>query len=356
MWLSSTIFPGVLQLAQCIKQLRTDSRNVSSQDDIEHIAKNIEAYAKTSEFEYHHTKAFYFTIFFGIVAAMLWWSGDEIRRFHYALYNEYYVFIIWGMWGLLIVSLIVLAKSHGSRRTRIKDASAVLLLKSHLFHNKLEAPGFSGGALCSTWRSRFMGFNRGDESRFIDRYYKGQYDFKEIHIDYELFRFHYVVVREVQVTTYNTVTKQNETKTEERRSTYYRYGIITDFPYAKGMCISGEGYTYPEPWTTSSERFNKLFTVTADDRMTCAKVLQPSVVLDFIESMGELSRMTLEINRNSALCLSCTTGLHPFYQDVTLSDTEDFLRALRNPETNRRLMRVLHGIGMMLKFNDKNFT
>ncbi|MDQ6958009.1 MAG: hypothetical protein Q9M24_02725 [Mariprofundaceae bacterium] len=344
------------KLNRFIKKIETDAREASSQDDIEHVASKIEDYAKTSELQYHHTKAFYFTVFCGVVAAMLWWSGDGIRGFNHAVYDEYYVFITWGVWGLLIVSLIVLAKSHASKRTRIKDASAILLLKSHLLHNNLEQGRVSGGDLWRRWRSRFMGFNRGDESRYIIGYYTGHYDLEEIHIDYELFRFQFVVVRQVQVTTYNAVTKQNETKTEERRDTYYRYGIITDFPYAKGMCISGEGYTYSEPWTTSSERFNKLFTVTADDRMTCAKVLQPSVVLDFIDSMGELAGMTLEINRNSALCLSCTTRLYPFYQEVTLSDTEDFLHALRNPETNQRLMRVLHGIRTMIKFNDKNFA
>jgi len=267
-----------------LESLRSGCRNSKSLADLDIIAKKIEDYSKASEFKHNHAKAFYFTAFSGITAAILWYALG-LNSSNLSPDNST-ITVIFGLvvpWGLVIIGLVVLANSYFSKRGYIQEVSNKLLLKSHLIHNNLESPSFSGRDLWISWRNRFMGFDRGDESRFIDHYYKGRYDLDEIHIDYELFRFHYVIVQRRSVTKWNSITKKNETKTEEVRSTRYRYGMVLDFPYANGICISGEGYRYPVKWTTTSEQFNDLLEVTADDQMACAKVLQPSVVLGLIE-------------------------------------------------------------------------
>jgi hypothetical protein len=342
------------KLADFIAIIKSDCRDATCQDDMENIAKKIETHTQTSKLKYHHTNAFYIAAFCEIAAAIQWWVGENIWVAGYYLNDNLFYIIAMGCLGL--AGPIVLIKSYSSKRHLIQNVSNQLLLKSHLIHNRLESSGYSDRDLRRSWKAEFMGFNRGDESRFINRYYTGSYDFEEIHIDYELFRFHYVIVEIRTITTYNTATKKNETRTETIRHSHYRYGIIMDFPYAQGLCISNEGYTYPEKWTTSSKQFNDKFKVTADQQMTCAKVLQPSVILKLIDEIGWLSDMTLEINRNSKLCLTCiNSAILPSHEGITLTDTKKHLHALRYPEINTNLMHVLHGMAIMIKFNDKNF-
>jgi len=361
-------------LQEFIASLGSDGRDATSLEDMENIAKKIERGAQKTPFKHKHTRTHYFLALYIVILFVLWmiyssdgsyWGNTLLYLFNFFSIDHEYRTEIWALssfaiGGALLVGVVVaglmLFNAYFSKGELGSMVSSRLLLKSHLINNNLTAPGYSGDALRHDWHSRFMGFNRGDESQYIDRYFKGRFEFEGNELDYELFRYSYVVVSTRTVTTYNSITKKNETKTVTVRTSYYRYGLIMPFPHAKGLCISGEDYTYPQGWSSSSEEFNDLFKVTGDTVFTCAKVLQPSVVLALTDKLAGLGGMTLEINRQSSLCLSCTNRwLLPYHGDEDIFDTDEFLQALRNPETNHTLKHALDGIRAMIKFNDSNF-
>ena len=137
-----------------------------------------------------------------------------------------------------------------------------------------------GHAQYKSWREKFGEFrSRGDEDRYIEENTVcGLFTRESLNVQFRSYTFHYVEVYYVPVPTKDGV------KLERKTRTCYRYGIMTEFPYARGIAVvSGGGNysSYNSSWTTTDADFNGTFSVYCNNEHSAAKFFKPAVVLAF---------------------------------------------------------------------------
>ncbi len=274
-------------------------------------------------------------------------------------YSDEYLFVAGIFWAaILIIPVIMMLLSAGE----IADVSDTIFRKDVFFDNELTDKKIENGeSLYETFHEQFGEFrNRGDEDRYIKRLVWGKYNGKETELAYDYYVFQYVRVYYVPVT--HTDSKGNVTVTIERRTeTLYRYGIMADFPYVKGIAVvsggGGGNYgDYTESWQTASDEFNGIFYVYAVDQMTASKFLKPAVVLAFIEMDKYFSGLNVEINGEGRLNIAFSdSDILDIERKHSIADPDEFEKEIKSALVLSKLRTLLDFVGTLKKFNDSNF-
>lgn len=271
------------------------------------------------------------------------------------------VFLIVGGYAIVLMGILV---AIGFSDGEIDSISQSIFWKDVFLDNQLSEVNIAGQeeVLYHRHYADFCDFRgRGDESQYIDRVVRGTYTDRETVIPYDYYAFHYVVVTHVPVTETSTDAQGNtHTRVVMKRveTTHYRYGIITDFPEAKGVAaVSGGGnWDYPVSWEPTSTEFGSEFEVSTVDQMTAAKFWKPTVVLAAVELAKHFSAPNIEINREGKLCISFgDDDLLGLDRKSSIADPEEFEKEILSQLELPKLKVLMRFVETARKHNDKNF-
>lgn len=253
------------------------------------------------------------------------------------------------------VTLLVIAFANSG----ISSVSELIFRKDVFFDNHLQEQdiGNTGNDLYETLKEEFGEFcRRGDEGRYIDRLYRGTWTGSEFSFPYEYYVFHYVRVYYVPVT--KKVGNTTVTTIERRTETLYRYGLILDFPFAKGIVMrsGGGSYDYPRGYQPTSEDFSRQFDVGADDEHVAAKFLKPAVVLAFLDMTKSLSGMNVEISRQGRMNVAFSdSDILERRRTSSIADPDAFEAEIRDDLALPKLRKAMAFVETLKKHNDSNF-
>lgn len=265
----------------------------------------------------------------------------------------------YGILGAFIVALLVTLAIICSANDAIGEISDLIFRKDVFFDNRLKRLDVEGEEkeLYRQFKEAFGDFrNRGDEGRRIKRLINGIWSGEEYSFPYDYYVFRYVRVYYVPVT--RKVGKTTITTMERRTETLYRYGLILDFPFIKGIAtVSGGGsYDYPESFQPTSKEFNDVFSVGALSAHDAAKFLKPAVVLAFLELAEHLSRLNVEINRGGRMNIAFSdSDVLDLERKFSIAQPDEFEREILSRLELPKLRRLLRFVETLKKHNDSNF-
>ncbi|RUO71764.1 hypothetical protein [Idiomarina ramblicola] len=137
-------------------------------------------------------------------------------------------------------------------------------------------------------------FRRGNYKNYFPVYASGATDYEGKSLNYTLF-------------TYKFVNRARRTKTVKRKKVQYfeydyykQWGVFVSDVNVPAFSISS--FTkkhYPEVWTTSDDRFNQKYYVSASSEIEIAKLMQPANVLMFEKVLESLPRSAGSFSRSS---------------------------------------------------------
>ena len=321
---------GNKKLSLFLSQLDEAQQMARKLEDIKNIASEIRHFSEQGDFKYRHVHLLIFLVVCALVALSAWLMGENnlIRRNDAELY-----------WmASLGTGVLVFLVGFMRKRNHVNSVANRIMLKSVLIDNCLQVDDVDGKALWRSLKSSFPEFRRGDESQAITQLYAGYLEMPEGEQPFQLYEFHYVEVETRSYTEYDETSKTHQTREEEIRHTFYRYGILMDFPVS-GFCLSGTGLKpFREKWTTTSRYLNKKLAMTAVSEMTLAKVLQPAVILMLEEKLLAFKKPSLHVTENGKLCFAANNSeILPKAPKINLNNTDQYLSTLLQDKTNKSL-------------------
>ncbi len=266
----------------------------------------------------------------------------------------------YGIMGAFAVGLIGLLIAIGVADSGIDEVSDLIFEKDIFFDNGLKEQSVSeskGRKLYRQFHEEFGDFReRGEEGRYVESLVSGKHAGQEYSFPYDYYVFHYVHVYYVTVT--HTDGKKTWTTVERRTETLYRYGLILDFPFAKGI-VAGRGggsYDYPEEFEPTSQRFNSDFAVGAESSIAAAKFLKPAVVLAFEELAEWFDDLNVEINREGKMNIAFEDDdVLDLGRKHSIAQPDEFEKEIQSQLELPKLRRLLQFVEMLKKHNDSNF-
>lgn len=265
----------------------------------------------------------------------------------------------YGIIGASALALVIVLMTIAFANSAIGEISDLIFRKDIYFDNFLRLQDIDGRErdLYERFKEEFGEFrSRGDESRYIKRLLRGQWAGREFTFPYEYYVFHYVRVYYVPVT--RRVGKTTITTMERRTETCYRYGLILDFPFGKGIAVhaGGGSYDYPQRYRPTSEDFVRTFTVETDSAHTAAKFLKPVVVLGFLEMSKRFSGLNVEIGRNGRINIAFSdSDVLDRERSFSIANPDEFEPEIKSDLALPKLRRLLAFVEMLKKYNDSNF-
>ncbi len=236
---------------------------------------------------------------------------------------------------------------------RLTDLSNQLARKWLWLDRALQEKTHIASALWARWFLSFGEFSQGDEKPDLTACVGGFHHGPEHQFEYIYYTFEFTVVRGVD----KNHPAASDLDAAAIRTVEKRYGIVCDFPYARGIAIVGGGgeFKYPARWKTSSRSFNAKFAVHAESEQAAARFLKPAVVLAIEAAASAFPKMNVEINREGKLCLSFDKDLLQIARNSSLVHPGSFEFRLRNEKQAPGLTQALELIHTLLKYSDNNF-
>ncbi len=342
-------------LTTLLQELKTMVKNAQSEADFKPVFEKLKAFqSSVGPIKYDHTAKLWWLVGFALCAgicALVYFLVPMLER-------DVAEYLIWaiGVCGFASLAPIIMILSANEDIENISDR---IFWKDIYFDNKLNVVSVKGqkSALYKDLHRQFGEFhNRGDESRYIEKMVRGVHTGTEIALEYTYYVFHYVRVYYVPVT--RTIGKTTTIVMERRTETLYRYGIIADFDYAKGVAvISGGGsYNYPNRWETSSENFNNTFSVYAETEIAAARFLKPTVILAFNELRRFFSDLNVEITRDGKLNIAFgNSDVLSLERKHSIASPVEFEAEIKSHLALPKLDKLMQFIETLKRFNDNNF-
>ncbi|MGS0828123.1 DUF3137 domain-containing protein [Shewanella sp. 0m-8] len=250
-----------------------------------------------------------------------------------------------------VVGVIMLLWLRGRMKWRNK-LSDTIFLKDALFNNNLQAVPFEGKKLAKELQASFKEFKRGNDLREIQSLYKSTYQGDIHQFDYQLYRFHYIIKR-----TETTTDANGKSTTRTVRDSYYRHGVLLDFPFAQDMSISndfgikGRG----ERYKSASNAFNHQYRVHAKELMSAARLLSPAVEEKLTVFAKQLKKPVLEFGQQGKLCLAVSDDLLAVKRVNGLDNPKAFAEELAGHTELKQMNQMLELVHEMMRFSDNNF-
>ena len=328
-----------INLRKFARSIAAQAEQAQSAEDAEKILRNVLDFAAEHGMAYRWTPTIVLTSLLALIAAgcPVWMPHEQGYAAFFALMAALTPAVAWKL-----SSLSLMKPAQTLYRVSVYE------------HNQMTLHADQSAERWTQLKAQFVDFWRGDEDQVIDRWGKGSITAAGKRYVCELYRFHYVDVREVTETVFIASSNSYETRTRTVRETRYRSGLIMSFPRTGRIMMSTSGLKpYRQAWRTGSPSFDSLFTVTAEDQFSAAKILQPAV-LDCLKRTARLADAVIEI-RDGVLCLSHSSNdWLTMQRKVTLENPWAVLEAVRSPE-ELRYREVLRTLMPLFQFNDDNF-
>lgn len=233
-----------------------------------------------------------------------------------------------------------------------KPLSDRIFLLDALYNNNLKPVSFSGESLAEGFAERFVEFKRGNEKREIQQLFEGQYQGQEHSFDYQLYKYHYVVK-----TTQTETDSDGNTRTRTVRKSYYRHGIMLDFPFARALCLSSDVEVRPrgEKYTSASNAFNRRFKVRARDPIVAARLLSPVLEERLTQFAEAFRNLVLEICPNGKLCVAVDADLLGVKRVYGLDKPQAFAEEIAGHTELKEIAHILDTVHEMMRYSDNNF-
>lgn len=260
--------------------------------------------------------------------------------------NKILFFII-----LAITILLLIGFAYRRQRAFLK-LSEKIFTKKVLLDNELIPQSFDIKTMTLNLLNRFNDFDRGNDAKDVQQLYAGKYQGKDHQFQYQYYKYHYVVRKEVQKTD-----SKGNTTTETKYYHYYRYGIILDFPYVAGLSFDKPTLLFNKGiYRPASNQFNRYYTVHGKSEMDAAKFLKPMIVKAFEDIYPQFSDLHFQFNQDSELCMSFDDDniLH-LNRTHSLYDINNFLVELKQPLILVKLKVILSLIDGLMTYSDNNF-
>lgn len=248
----------------------------------------------------------------------------------------------------LAVSLWLWLRKRQNWRYPLTDA---IVLKDALLNNGLKEIS-SKGRMDQLLRA-FREFNRGNDLKELVALYQGRHQGDVHQFDYELYHYHYIERRTETYTDSN-----GNTKTRTRRTSYYRHGLLLDFPFARSLSLAGDNRLRfkGEDYRTASNVFNRRFKVKVADQMVAARLLSPAVV-ESLNTLGEnVKRPVLEINAAQQMVVAFDDkDLLSVECRYNLDNPVEFAEEIAGHAELGKLDALLETLHNLMRLSDNNF-
>lgn len=273
----------------------------------------------------------------------------------YANYRGYYIYISPIMGVVLFIVVLCLCFWWYLRKNWRTGLSNDIYARDILLDNELTVVDLSVDNKKEDLLDSFEVFKRGDpQLREIKALYKTYYRGEVHSFDFEVFQFEYTIVK----TRTSTDSKGRRTTTRDYY-TYYRQGVMVDFPWVKNVLVSSDsthklkGNTYK----TESNDFNKKYRVYADDSMSAARLLTPSMVEFLMELEQKDKALELEFRDDGRLCMifNGTDITSTNRRSAGLNEPDQFVEVIRAHRELKLLDQLKVKVHSIMELCDNNF-
>jgi hypothetical protein len=340
------------EISEFLNGIEKDTQEAHSEQDLLVICGKVRDFLQSGGSLRYDFTAHYIVMIVGLLAGVL---------FGYELYNNPTIFesLDWGAYvvigaaALMVIVPLVMVINLGER---VDDISRQMFTKDVHFDNGI-TPLEVSSETYDNFLERFGDFNRGDESQKIQSLCKIPVIIGGQVVDYQYYKFSYVVVTYVATPVSNGKTTTIVMRRVE--TTYYRYGLIGTFQWVKGIIVkncSGGSYDYPATYNTGSNTFNKAFDVAAVSAINASKFLKPAVILAFEDIAQHINGLAIEVNKDGELCISFSDDdLIMVPQNSTLENIDEFEKQIAMKNYPGKMQKIAGFIEMLTKHNDQNF-
>lgn len=331
------------KLTELLNQISRNIEMAQSKDELIAIIGLVKSFGAPLKFS--HSRYKFLALFTGLIALTTGLFSDEFYlKFHYqstaftvffALCTAALVFFMW------------------RKSSRVRSLAERLYLRALLFDNQLYELTSELSLFKSQLFNDYCEFRRGNYSREIKKGYRGNYKGTLHTFDYTVYHFHYVDKR-----TETETDSKGHTRTRTVYDHYNRYGIALEFRFVSQLAITGKSISgfKGKRYKTSSNHFNRLFKVVAQDEMVAARFLMPAVVLSCEEAANEFESLNLEFSSVAGLCMSFEDD-NVVYGDpqFDFNSPDDFMCEVREYNSLPKLRTALEFIHTLMMFSDNNF-
>lgn len=267
-------------------------------------------------------------------------------------------FVVLGVFAVILIGTLV---AIGTANSGIDEVSDLIFNKDVYFDNQLKQAGIEGKKKeqYHQFKEEFGDFrDRGDEDRYIDYLANGAWAGQEHSFRYDYYVFHYVEVWYETVNHYDSKGNFTHSTQEKRTRTCYRYGLVLNFPYAKGLVLQSGGgsYDYPEGFKPTSQDFTDTFAVGAVSELQAAKFLKPAVVLACVELAKHFGGLNIDISRKGRLNIAFSdSDVLDLERKFSIAKPDEFEQEIKSHLDLPKLKLLLQFAETLMKYNDSNF-
>mgnify|MGYP002651405410 CR=1 FL=1 len=330
------------QLSVFLKEIKAEVSAAQSSKDWESIFSKIKSYPGPIKYSYTTEIVMLVLAVLGGAIQGFFTNQGQTWGMVYSLRGDQAIFLMLTLVGLIAIIAI------SSKASTISEISDNIFNKDVFWDNQLEEVSNEGKH--AEYKELFSDFNRGDQDRKIRKVIKGKFKGEDHSLDYELYKFSYVVV------TYRTVKVGKATTVQRVETTYYRYGMVCDFPFLKANVLIGEDLqgSYKQSWETTSQDFNRRFNIYTTSEHEVAKFLSPSTIQAFNNGI-DMGSMNFEFV-NGRLCISFSdSDVYSLERTFGIDKINEFEKEIKEKQVLPKLQELLALVHKLMANSDNNF-
>ncbi|MGS0694699.1 DUF3137 domain-containing protein [Shewanella sp. 0m-4] len=261
------------------------------------------------------------------------------------------------LWFILVIASSLTWVWLDYRANWRKHLSDKIFLCDALFNNGLTQTKPAPEDKLDALEKQFAEFRRGSGTRDIQQMFAGQYQGEQHSFNYKLYHFQYTVKRTKTCSDGNGGYK-TKTVHEDRD----RYGMLLDFPFAKGLCMDAEdevklkGSVYQDKYQTESNAFNDIYRVQACEKPTAARFLTPAMIEKLLDLNRNFISPMVEIAPDGRLCIASTSKLIIEKRKHSLAKPDEFYKEIAGHTELKRVQKLLEAIHELMRLSDNNFV
>ncbi|MGS0674514.1 DUF3137 domain-containing protein [Shewanella sp. 125m-1] len=261
------------------------------------------------------------------------------------------------LWFILVIASSLTWVWLDYRANWRKHLSDKIFLCDALFNNGLTQTKPAPEDKLDALEKQFAEFRRGSGTRDIQQMFAGQYQGEQHSFNYKLYHFQYTVKR-TQTSSDGNGGYKTKTVHEDRD----RYGMLLDFPFAKGLCMDAEdevklkGSVYQDKYQTESNAFNDIYRVQACEKPTAARFLTPAMIEKLLDLNRNFISPMVEISTDGRLCIASTSKLIIEKRKHSLAKPDEFYKEIAGHTELKRVQKLLEAIHELMRLSDNNFV
>lgn len=196
---------------------------------------------------------------------------------------------------ITLITAFVYKESDTERQTLIAAIEDQYLQKKYAFENHREQEKIPHNEILRHYATLFK---KGNHDNQIPYFASGHLVHDQQSLPYTIFQYHYINKRK------ETYTENGKRKTRIVYDHYDNWGVFVSDVNCPSFSITDyKNRHFPIPWSTSSIEFNKRHSITGENEIELAKLMQPANVLMFEKLLTGHS--SFELLCNNAIPTLC---------------------------------------------------